>query len=113
MIIRSDSPDTILPILEEKCSILNQNNSVSFELKLNPADPFSPVVRTSIHRVNGEESPCRIITWVHTTHAHIFPGLRATTRPLQKMVLNNLIEGINRIIFIANLEKHTMANRLH
>jgi hypothetical protein len=109
-IINDNSPNAILPFLTVESGILNRNNSASFELKLNPADPYLPKVKTSVHRVNGEEIPCEIITWANTLHAHNFPGLGVTTGPLQKAVLNNVIEGINRIIFMENLDEYTMAN---
>jgi hypothetical protein len=79
MIINDHSPDAILPFSPEESGILNQNNSVSFELSLNPADPYSPKVKTSVCRVNREESPHEIIAWANTLRDHAFPGLGVTT----------------------------------
>jgi hypothetical protein len=109
-VIFSDGPDAILPFLEEESVAPTRNNSVSFELWLNPGDPLSPKIRTSVRRINGEESPHEIITWAKVLHAHVFPGWGATTGPLQKAILNSLPEGINCNIFVAKLEEHETIN---
>jgi hypothetical protein len=110
--IFSGSPNAILSFLEEEKVTLNQNNLVAFKLWLNPKDPLSPKTWTNVHRINGEESPCEIIAWANVLQTHVFPGLGADTGPLQKAVLNNLLEGTPCTIFTTKLRACVNVNHI-
>jgi hypothetical protein len=60
--------------------------------------------------INGEESPCKIIAWNHMLQTRVLPGLGADTRPLQKAVLNDVLEGIPCTIFATKLQQCANGN---
>lgn len=106
------SPDAILPFLEEEAVTLNRDNSVTFELRIDPGDADSPKVRYAVRKITGEESPHEIVAWANTLHTHVFPGLGADTGPLKKAVLNNLLSGTSHNTFVTKLRLYTTATRL-
>ena len=99
MPLLSVSPYAILPfILEDSTMPLNRDNSVTFDLRIDPADAASPTVRYALRKITGAENAREVITWANALKTRVFPGMGATTGPGQLRLMDTVLEGIPRVL---------------
>ena len=90
---------------------LNRDNSVTFDLRIDPADAASPKVRYALRKITGVENVREVITWAHALMTRVFPGMGATTGPGQLRLMDAVLEGTPRFLCMENSGTHANANR--
>ena len=104
MPLLSASPYAILSfIVEASTAILNRDNLVTVDLRVDPDDPDSTKVRHVVRKLNGLESPREVIEWAHSLRTLVFAGMGATTGPGMMRVLDVLLEGRPRFLCTNNV----------
>jgi hypothetical protein len=112
MPLLSASPYAILPfIVEDSTMPLNRDNSVTFDLRIDPADVASPTVRYALRKITGVENTREVITWAHALKTRVFPGMGATTGPGQLRLMDAVLEGTPRFLCMENSGTYANANR--
>ena len=112
MPLLSASPYAILPfIVEDSTMPLNRDNSVTFDLRIDPADVASPTVRYALRKITGVENTREVITWAHALKTRVFPGMGATTGPGQLRLMDAVLEGTPRFLCLQNSGTYANANR--
>ena len=103
----------ILPFVQEdpEVSKLTKDNSVTLELKVDPADADLAKVKYNIRIVSGTETPREIIHWVNDLLNQVFPGLGLTTGASQRAILHTLTTGNTHQIVKVNPDHQAKATR--
>ena len=81
---------------------LNRDNSVTFDLRIDPADAASPKVRYALRKITGAENAREVITWANALKTRVFPGMGATTGRSQLQLMDTVLEGILRVRCLEN-----------
>ena len=90
--------ETILP-LNPKEAPLNKENSVSIELRSNPADANSAKLKVTMRVLRGDEDLRSMIQWHMDLNSKVIVGLNLTTGPAQRNMVRNLMEGHPKSLF--------------
>ena len=80
----------ILPLVPEEAGELNSSNSVSYALRVTPADADSPTHKKYVRVLTGSEDVRTVLTWIVDSKA-VVRGLNVTTPTNEYTLMLNLV----------------------
>jgi hypothetical protein len=90
----------VLPLVPEKDAKKTQDNSVVFQLRIDPGELTSPTYKMAILILRGDESVRSILKWMEDSQK-ILTGLNVTTGPNQYDALIGTMDGTAKALFSA------------
>ena len=90
--------ETLLPLIPKEAP-LNKENSVTIELRTNPADANSAKLKITMRVLRGDEDLRSMVQWYEDLTSKVMVGLNLTTGLAQRNMVRNLMEGHPRSLF--------------
>ena len=88
----------LLPLVPDEDQELNSSNSVSYSLRVSPADANSPTYKKYVRVLTGGEDVRAVLTWVNDV-ALVVTGLNVTQPANEYTLLSNLVKGSAKTIY--------------
>ena len=93
----------LLPLVPEDGAEMNSTNSVSYSLRVNPADADSPTYKKYVRVLTGNESVRAVLSWVTDT-AMVKTGLNITSNANEYTLMQNLLKGSAKTLYFDEVD---------
>lgn len=88
----SNKNEPLLPLVPDPLDEMTNENSVSYQLLTNPADPNSPKYKKSVRVLDGSENPRTVLRWARDVH-QVLRGLAVTDGTPQYQIMLDLVSS--------------------
>ena len=100
----------LLPLVPDAEEELNASNSVSYLLKVKPADANSPTFKKYVRVLSGAEEVRTVLTWSQD-HAQVLRGLAMADAADIYALTSSLLTGSAKTIYTEHVEKACQARK--